>query len=133
MTSTFNGFGTRLCGKRNLTYEEYTEHRDHLPYDFNDVVYKIATEAFVALFIPIVPLNTIIYVDVKEAYDKNTKRRTEVLDNSSLNMTDLQIWSTRKYQICSTYHVNWNHVRHSLSFYIFPLLVLLFLLNSLLR
>lgn len=69
MTYMINGIGTRLCGSRELTKEEYNEHLNDLPYRYDEIVYRIATKAFVILFLPICPSETIIYADVKKVKD----------------------------------------------------------------
>ena len=64
MTFTLNGIGTRLVGKRALTEQEYYRYNDKCPYKYDEVKYWIATKAFVILFIPVIPLDTIIGTDV---------------------------------------------------------------------
>ncbi|MDQ1253509.1 MAG: hypothetical protein QG646_2681 [Euryarchaeota archaeon] len=133
MTSTVNGIGTKLFGSRQLTYEDYTKHMDHLQYDYNDVIYKIATEAFVFFWIPIIPLNTIIYIDIKSVrFDKNERtnlldriRFYETLENDKVRTGRLKkgVFNTNMYQVCSTYHVNWRHVKSSVTFYFSPILL----------
>jgi hypothetical protein len=130
MTSTVNGIGTKLFGSRRLTQSEYIEHQDQLPYSYDDVIYKIATEGFTFLWIPIIPTETIIYVDVKSV--KEEGNRTHVLDSDVLyetvslgkfkfNNNKTGVRDTSKYQVCSTYHVNWHHVKSCIGFYFSPI------------
>ena len=104
--STFNSIWTKLCGERNLTVQEYEDHKDQLPYDFNDVQYKIATNAIVVLYLPVLPVETLIYID-----------------------TDKSKWGSKQYIVFGTYHVNWDHVKHSISFYVVPILILIYFLS----
>lgn len=121
MTYTINGIGTRLCGSRELTQEEYNEHVNDLPYRYDEIVYRIATKAFVVLFLPICPLETIIYANVKKAKD-SSGTWAEIPE---LRINEFKWIDTDRYFIYQTYHVNWDHVKHSVSFYIMPTLLIL--------
>lgn len=63
MTSTINGIGTHLSGGRELTEEEYKLWGEKLPFipGLNKKYLRIATKSFVVLFLPLIPLETIIY------------------------------------------------------------------------
>jgi hypothetical protein len=103
VTYMINGIGTRICGSRDLTKSEYIQHIDRMEYEYGEVRHKIGTVAFCVLFIPIIPIETIIYTDV----------------------------SSNKYISFCTYGVNWQLVKTSMAFYIFPLLLIAWILGIL--
>lgn len=69
MTYTLNGIGTGIRGTRQLTDAEFKEWSEHFPYatHLTKQHYFIGTEAFVVLFVPIIPLKTFVfyYIDGK--------------------------------------------------------------------
>ncbi len=70
MTSTVNGIGTHLSGSRELTEEELNEWGEKLPYihGLTRNQLKIATKSFVLLFLPVIPLETVIYYCLGDKY-----------------------------------------------------------------
>ena len=128
--------GISIFGKRRLTRDEYTENSDTLPYPYDDVIYNIATRAYVILWLPIFPTDTIIYVDVKFRHKEGTLFGTdEILDSPSIHEGEKwykpaeyssKDFGTRKYMVWY-YHVNWKHVRSSVAFYLSPMLPFLIL------
>jgi hypothetical protein len=123
MTTTINTVGTHMFGTRHLTVEEYNEHIDDLPYEYDDVLYKISTIGFCVLYIPIFPIETIIFADVV----KNVSGE-EILEPCIVDKR-VPLYETGEYTLFSTYHVNWKHVKSSVSFYILPIIIFLWLIN----
>jgi hypothetical protein len=107
MTYTLNGCGTRLCGGRALTKEEIDSWGEYFPFDHQTRMqdYRLVTESFCLLWIPIIPLKTYV----------------------------VRFMSDDKYQI--VYYpfgtdggVSWGHVKKSPSFYVAPILIILYIL-----
>ncbi len=114
MTHTINGVGTHLCGVRRIKKEEADNWVDNFPFVPNRSIYDylIGTESVVFLFIPILPLKTVVFY---HPYD-----------------------SGAAYQVI--YHppkgkatVYWEHVKTSLSFYIVPLAILVYTIESIIK
>jgi len=110
MTFTINGIGTRLCGARRIKKEEAEKWADNFPYSLNRTIYDymVATEAFVFLFIPILPLRTYVYY-----------------------YTETGAQNGYRIIYCPPHGkeaIYWNHVKSSLSFFIAPTLLLLLIL-----
>lgn len=107
MTTTVNGIGTALCGQRRLTDEELKQWSKHFPYiphvDMRN--FQIATEAFVFIFIPIIPLKTFVFYYTESGF-MNSKYRI-------------------LYYPAGEDRVYWPHVKTSFSFYILPALIVL--------
>ena len=110
MTGTVNGIGTHLSGERNLTESEIKKWAHHLPYNRFVKVhdYKIATESFVILWLPLIPLKTEVYY---------------VLNDGVMN---------KRYQVVfyptGEESVYWDHVKNSPIFYILPIGVVILIL-----
>jgi hypothetical protein len=110
MTGTVNGIGTHLSGVRDLTDEEIKKWAEKIPYIPNVRVqdYKIATESFVLLFLPIIPIKTYIFYYL----DKG-------LINSQYRIV---------YYPSGEETVYWEHVKKSPIFYISPAIILIIIL-----
>jgi hypothetical protein len=108
MTHTVNGIGTHLSGERLLTDEEIKEWAEQIPYNPRRTLrdYRIATESFVVVFLPIIPLRTFVF--------HYTGQDQYVID----------FFPTGKES------VYWKHVKSSPGFYILPILIVLFTLYS---
>lgn len=110
MTNTVNGIGTYLSGERNITDEELIHWSENLPikpYTPSPQFY-MATKSFVILFLPLIPIKTFVYY--------YTGRESQ-------------------YIIChypaGEGKIYWKHVMETYSFYVFPAIVTLLLINSL--
>lgn len=109
MTGSVNGIGTGLCGDRPITDDELNKWSQHLPIQpyKPHPQFHIATEAFIVLFIPIIPLRTYVLF-----YEKQGAMNSE-------------------YRICyfpgGKEKVYWAHVKESWSFYIAPILLAIIL------
>ena len=120
MTYSINSIGTRLSGKRKLSTDEIEIFRstiepnlDHTESKYRVLMEdcKISTVSFCALYIPIIPLYTIII------YDGDG-------DDSWPSDTYIILHYPGKYKL-----VYWNHVLKSFIFYIFPLFIIYLFLN----
>lgn len=99
-----NGIGTRLSGKRIIDRDElmYSYLCNELNLDINSGLpdFFIATKSFVLFYIPVIPLETIIYYDIEtEWYQDN--QYVECCYPAGKNK------------------VLWSHVKSSYSFYLF--------------
>ncbi len=105
MTSTVNGIGTHLCGVRLLKKEEADSWAENFPYMPNRSIYDyyIGTEAFVFFFIPIMPLKTYVFYYIKSQEGA---------------------WQVIYYPPSGKEDIYWEHVKTSLSFYIFPVILI---------
>ena len=131
MTFTLNGVGTTLSGDRWLTIQELNELIQHE--DFKEVIqvlkenedldikeqedlfrFKIATKSFSIFFLPIIPLETFIYYCPKTKWYDGDKY--------------IPLFYTK-----GEGKVDWNHVKHSWSFYLFPILIFLIILFNILN
>lgn len=125
MTFTLNGIGTSLEGERWLTAEEYIALSKHK--DFEKIViglrntpelgietekdilrFKIATKSFSILF-PIIPLETFIYYYPKTKWYENDNKYIPLFYTKGKGKVD------------------WQHVKNSWSFYVFPLIIIGFI------
>ncbi|KAB2942391.1 MAG: hypothetical protein MPEBLZ_04466 [Candidatus Methanoperedens nitroreducens] len=112
MTYNVNGIGTNLSGERKITVEELVRWSEYLPikpYTRHPEFY-IATESFVVLFLPIIPIETFVHYYPEEE-------------------------SGHKY-IISYYPVGegkiyWEHIKSSYVFYIVPAIISTLLVNYL--
>lgn len=120
MTYTVNGIGTHLSGKRKLNTYEINMFRSIVEpqLDYTGSKYrismedcKIATVSFCALFIPIIPLYTIIIYDGDD-------------DDSWICDNYIILHRPGKYKL-----VYWDHVLKSFIFYIFPLFIIYLFIN----
>lgn len=106
MTGTVNSIGTQLSGKRSLSEEEIKKWEEFLPYSPNVKLhdYKICTKAFVIFFLPLIPLETIVYYDLPRKF----------------------------YKICyypaGEKKVYWEHIREEPMFYIGPIIIFLIII-----
>lgn len=125
MTSTIYGIGTRIYGSRHLTRQEYVEHVEDLEHGYDEVLHKIGTIGFCFLYIPIFPIETIIYADIKKINNE------EVLEPCFIDKRDCYL-DTESYVVFSTYNVNWKHVKSSVEFYLFPLVIIMLFIYNLL-
>jgi|GEM_PF-2953029 len=109
MTFTLNGCGTRLCGTRPLNEKEIKQWEENFPFhpQIRLQDYRLTTESFCLLWVPIIPLHTYV---IRYVSDEN-------------------------YQIIYSPFgegkISWEHVKSSLSFWIAPVLIILFILFSL--
>ena len=102
MTRTINGIGSFLSGTRHLTKEEIDKWVENFPYMNQPVTNAlIATESAVIFWIPIYPVETIVYFMIKSG--------------------TYQI----VYYPAGKGNVYWEHVKGSPSFYIFPILIII--------
>jgi hypothetical protein len=105
MTSTVNGIGTHLSGNRPLTEEELVKWSRHLPIRpyYTHPEFRIATESFVLVFVPIIPLRTYVF----HYGDKKLMSSQYIID----------------YYPAGKGNVYWEHVKNSWVFYL-PLLII---------
>ena len=112
---TFNGTGISLAGVRDLTKEEKEDLIKYLPkkspFQNKDDTYnpKIATRSVVMVFLPVTPLETIIFNYVNEDYIPFPKSRQYIIFH----------YPAGKGKIL------WSHVKSSPIFYVYPVLVIL--------
>ena len=102
MTHTVNGIGTHLSGSEELTEEEFNEWGEKLPYihGLTKSQLRIATKSFVIIFLPIIPLETVVYYLLGDKY-------IEVFYPAGKGK------------------VYWKHVSNNFIFYLAPLLLLI--------
>lgn len=112
MTSTINGVGTRLSAERNLTDEEIKKWSPHFPFNPHRDVhqYRIATESFVFLFIPLIPLKTFVFYYMNQGFMNS---RYAII-----------------YYPAGEGKVYWEHVKKSWQFYIAPVLITIIVIWS---
>ena len=117
MTFSINGCGTRLCGARQVTSDEFdiimeTENIEEiiqsLPIQKEEDVYRfgVATKAFCLLWIPLIPLETFVYYYPRTGFFESEKY---------IPLFDFN----------HTARVNWSHVKQSRSFYIAPIIFII--------
>jgi len=104
MTSTVNGIGTHLSGERKLTDEEFNKWSENFPYNPNITKddYRIATESFVILLIPIIPLKTFVYYYIKRGFQSHYRIIFHPAGEGK---------------------IYWEHVKKGWVFYIAPILI----------
>jgi len=113
MTFTLNGCGTNLSGSRYLNDEELSTWGSEIEdvYNISAEACKIATISNVFLWIPIIPLRTIVYYDVpREHWYSDDKY--------------VILFYPGKFKL-----VYWKHVKSSMSFYILPFIIMCCLIN----
>lgn len=108
MTYTLNGIGTHLCGERNLKNDEKEKWAENLPYSPSRTIhdYKIATESFVILFLPLIPFKSFVF--------HHTSGDRYIID----------FYPTGKES------VYWEHVKKAPVFYAAPLIILILIVWS---
>jgi hypothetical protein len=141
MTYNINGFGTKVRASRPLTLEEYNVLKDKLPYSYQ-IVYRKSIVTF-DLIIPIIPLYTLIYVDIL-TYRNKDGNKVRVLDRRDLYRdlhTDIERefawtnWSLKKgvnrlfkYTICLKLPIDWNFMKSQPILYFSPTMLPLLIL-----
>ena len=108
MTYTLNGVGTRICGERLLTKEEIDAWSKNFPFlpGQSPSNFFIGTESLVFGF-PILPLKTYIYCYTKKGFF--TRSAYQIV----------------YYPPSGKPEIYWPHVKSSLIFYVFPVLLII--------
>lgn len=108
-----NGIGTNLSGEKYISEEWCLQLDTQLPQirsNYPNSNYIIGTTSIVFLFIPLIPLETSIYLKIKH--------KSIFLNTYSY----LKIYSP-----CGDNKVCWEHVKSSIGFYIWPMLILIYI------
>jgi hypothetical protein len=113
MTSTVNGIGTHLSGQRQLTPQEVKKWGEKIPYipGLKQSQLYIATKSFVLLFLPIIPLETVVYYYLSSGWNETTYRQV--------------------FYPAGEGSVYWEHVKNSWVFWLTPAIILLIILFNL--
>lgn len=107
-----NGIGTKLSGIKYLS-REWSSNLDIYFPDVRSIYpiecrYIIGTTSFAVLFIPLIPIETAVYLEIPH--------KSVFLNEYSY----LKIYSP-----CGDNKICWEHVKSSIGFYIWPMLILI--------